>query len=269
MVTIICPVYCHTEDHKTYLAEALASAAAQTYRASELVIVDDASPIDITPIVESIEGLPPTRIVRNAANLGHAQSRNVGIRAAEQDMLAFLDHDDVWLPEKLAKQTAALRAAPEAAMVFCDVEIIRDDRDGDLHASSPYIDQKKVPLRPSLAWFVTHSNCVITVSAVLVRRRAMIDIGLFDSRYSTCDDYDAWIKILARAPILHLPEVLARYRLHKHNVNYSADRLNDNRLLTALMLDVRRNLSLLDQARLLPTLARKLAGRAYWSLRGR
>ncbi|MGB9620082.1 MAG: glycosyltransferase family 2 protein [Armatimonadota bacterium] len=269
MVSIICPVYCHTEDHKSYLAEALESVAAQTYRETELVVVDDSSPIDIGPIVQATEGLPPTRVLRSLANLGHAEARNVGIRAAEGELIAFLDHDDVWLPEKLAKQVAALEAEPEAAMVFCDVEIIRCGRDVGPLGKTPYIDQSKVPARPSLVWFLTHSNCVITVSAVLVRRKTMVDIDLFDSRYSTSDDYDAWIKILARAPILHLAETLARYRLHAHNVNYSADHLIDNRLLTALFLDVRRNLRPLDQARLLPTLARKLAGRVYWTLRRR
>jgi len=260
-VSVVCPVYCHTEDHRAYLSEALGSVAAQTFRDLELVIVDDASPIDIMPIVEAVEGLPPTRILCNAANLGHAESRNVGIRAAESDSIAFLDHDDIWLPKKLERQVGVLDDSPDAAMTFCDVEVFGP------HARGLYIDQKTIPLRPSLVWFMSHRNCVITVSAVLVRKQAMLDIGLFDSRYSTCDDFDAWIKILSRAPIVRLPETLARYRLHKHNVNYSVDRLNDNRLLTGLMLQSWRELGAAGRLRLLPTLARKLAGRGCWSLR--
>jgi glycosyltransferase involved in cell wall biosynthesis len=289
-ITVVCPVYCHTDDHRTYLREALESVAEQRYGDIELVIVDDASPIDIVPIVEGVEQLPPTRVLRNAANLGHAESRNVGIRAAESEMIAFLDHDDLWLPDKLERQVEAMRTNPDAAMVFCDVEILRqaqddgkgaqddgkgaqDDgpraEDDGPYAQGLYIDQRTVAERPSLIWFVTHSNCVITVSSVLVKKQAMLDIGLFDSRYSSCDDFDAWIKILARAPIVHLPETLARYRLHAHNVNYSVDRLADNRLLTGLMLDVWRGLGAADKLRLLPALARKLAGRGYWWLKGR
>jgi len=262
-VSVVCPVYCHTEDHKAYLKEALESVAAQTYRDSELVIVDDASPIDIVPIVEGVEGLPPARILRNAVNMGHAESRNVGIRAAEGELIAFLDHDDIWLPQKLARQVGVLEENPDAAMVFCDVEVFGP------HAKGLYIDQRTVPPRPSLIWFLTHRNCVITVSAVLVRKQALLDIGLFDSRYSTCDDFDAWIKILSRAPIVRLPETLARYRLHEHNVNYSVDRLRDNRLLTELILQHWRETSMSDKLRLLPIIVRKLAGRLYWTLRRR
>ncbi len=87
-----------------------------------MIVVDDLSPIDITALVEAVEGLPNCRILRNAVNIGHAQSRNVGIRAARGDLIAFLDHDDVWLPEKLARQLEVLEANPDAAMVFCDVE---------------------------------------------------------------------------------------------------------------------------------------------------
>ncbi|MCX8053138.1 MAG: glycosyltransferase [Armatimonadetes bacterium] len=263
MISIVCPVYCHTDDHKAYLAEALESVSAQTYRETELVIVDDSSPIEILPIVESIDNLPPTRILRNAANLRHAESRNVGIQAANGELIAFLDHDDVWLPEKLERQIRVLNENPDVAMVFCDVEVF------GRCVPNFYIDQKTVPERPSLIWLLTRSNCVITASAVLARKQAIFDIGFFNSRYSICDDYDAWVKILARAPIVHLSETLVRYRLHAHNVSYSVDRLKDNRLLTALMLNICRTLPLTDKIRLMPTLARKLAGRVYWTLFGR
>lgn len=260
-VSVICPVYCHTEAHRSYLRETLESVAAQTYRDMELVIVDDVSPMDITPIVDSVGDLPPTTILRNVTNLRHAESRNVGIRAADSELVAFIDHDDLWKPEKLARQVQALDEHPEASMVFCDVEIIGD------YPQGLYTDQKTVPELPSLGWLVTHNNCVITVSSVLVRRQAMLDIGLFDSRYSSCDDFDAWIKLRTRAPIVHLRETLASYRLHEHNVNYTVDRLTDNRLLTALLWRTACELGPVDRMRLAPVLAKKLAGRLVWTIR--
>lgn len=253
------PVYCGTDVHEQFLREALESVAAQTYRNFELLIVDDLSPRDIAPIVDSISGLENVCIIRNVVNVGHAESRNTGIRAASGEYVAFLDHDDVWLPDKLARQVEVLEANSDAAMVFCDMIVFGE------HAGRLRIDQRVIPERPTFYWFVAHGNYTISASAVLIKKRALLDIGLFDSRYSTCDDFDAWLKVLMRAPIVHIPESLAKYRLHNLNVNYGVDRLNDNRLLTLLIWQYWRIAPLSDKIRLLPRLGRKYIGRAYFT----
>ncbi len=260
-VSVVLPVYCCSEVNRQFLVETLESVAAQTLRNIELLIVDDASPIDPTSVIESVKNLPPTRLIRNAINLGHAESRNIGLRAAESELIAFLDHDDVWLPEKLERQVRTLQENPDAAMCYCNVEIT------GLHSpNNIYIDQNTIPDRPSIAWFLAHGNSVITASSVLVKKQAMLDIGLFNTSYTSCDDYDAWIKILMRWPIIHLPEVLARYRLHEDNVNYSVDRLNDNRLLTHLILGYWRSAPARDKLALLPLLTRKFFGRVLYTI---
>lgn len=260
-ISVVIPVYCHTDEHEQFLAEALRSVAGQTFRDFEVIIVDDSSPRDITPIVESAPDLPRVRILRSSANLGHAQARNAGVRAARAEVVAFLDHDDLWLPDKLGRQLAALLANPDAAMVFCDVDMFGP------HADRLNIDQRIIPERPSFYWFVCHGNFTVTASAVLVRKSTLDEIGLFDSRYSTCDDFDAWLKILMNAPVVHLPEALARYRLHAYNVNYSVDRLNDNRLLTALIWRYWIGASTAEKLLLLPRLGRKLVGRVYFMVK--
>ena len=260
-ISVVIPVYCHTQEHYQFLRETLESVAAQSYRDFEVVIVDDVSPIDIVPLVESIEGLPPTRILRNAVNLRQAESRNIGVRAAQGELIAFLDHDDLWLPDKLEKQLTALQADKDVAMVFCDMQTFGP------HADRLNIDQSIIPQRPSFYWFVSHGNFTISASAVIVKKSVMLDIGLFDSRYSTCDDFDAWLKILMTAPILHLPQKLAKYRLHSFNVNYSVDRLNDNMLLTGLILRYFKTAPFIEKLKLTPRLARKFVGRAYFYFR--
>ena len=259
-VSVIIPVHCHTDDHRRYLREALESVAGQTFRDFEVIIVDDLSPMDILPLVDSIEGLPEVRVARNLIDMGHAESRNAGIRQARGELLAFLDHDDLWEPGKLARQVEVMESNPDAGMVFCDVTVF-GPRAGRLG-----LDQSIIPERPSFYWFVSHGNYTISATAVMVKADAMRDIGLFDSRYSTCDDFDAWLKVLMLAPIVHIPEKLAKYRLHNANVNYAVDRLNDNRLLTALIWRYWRTAPLGEKARLLPRLARKYAGRAYFTL---
>lgn len=260
-LTAVIPVYCASEDHERFLRETLESVAGQTFRDIELILVDDCSPIDVAGIVESVQGLPKTRIVRNATNVGHSESRNIGIREAAGKLIAFLDHDDIWLPDKLRRQVEVLDRNPDAAAVFCDVEVFGPNAD------RLRLDQRIVPERPDVLWFVSHGNYTITASAVVVRKQAMLDIGLFDSRYSTCDDFDAWLKILMLAPIVHIPETLARYRLHERNENYDVDRLNDNILLTALVWKYWKTAPAGIRIRLLPRIARKLIGRLYFRLR--
>jgi glycosyltransferase involved in cell wall biosynthesis len=262
-LTAVIPVYCASESHERFLRETMESVAAQTFRDFELILVDDRSPVDIAPLVDSIRNLPQTRIVRNERNIGHARSRNVGIREASGDIIAFLDHDDIWLPEKLQRQMDALDANPDAAAVFCDCEIFGPNAD------RLRMDQRILPERPDFVWFVNHGNYTITASAVMVRKQAMLDIGLFDSRYSTCDDFDAWLKILMHAPIVHMAETLTRYRLHQQNANYGVDRLNDNKLLTALICDYWKSAPAGVRAKLLPRIARKLIGRLYFRVRRR
>ena len=242
------------------MKEALQSVADQTFRDMELVIVDDVSPIDISYLVKSIDNLPKTRIIRNADNKGHALSRNIGINAARTDLIAFMDHDDIWLPEKLERQLSILEQNPDAAMVFCDMEMFGE------HADRLNINQSIIPARPSFYWFVCHGNYTISASTVLVRKQAMLDIGSFDSRYSTCDDFDAWLKILMYSPVVHIPEKLAKYRLHSANVNYSVDRLNDNKLLTALIWRYWKMTSFQEKMLLLPRFVRKYIGRLYFTL---
>ena len=261
-ISVIIPVYCHTQDHKQFLEKALKSVAEQTYRDFEVIIVDDVSPIDIAPIIDAVEGLPDTLVLRNVINMGHAESRNAGIRAAKADIVAFLDHDDLWLPEKLEKQIAVLEANQDAGMVFCDMEICGTSENW------LNIDQSIIPERPDFYWFVSHViNYTISASAVVAKKQALIDIGLFDSRYTTYDDFDAWLKILLTSPIVHIPEKLAKYRLHAHNLNYTIDRLNDNILLTKLILQYWRSAPIIIKLKLLPRLARKFIGRLYFSIR--
>lgn len=259
-ISVVIPVYCHTQDHERFLEEALRSVGGQTFRDFEVIIVDDVSPIDIAPIIEAVDGLPETRILRNVINMGHAESRNIGIRAAQADLIAFLDHDDLWLPDKLKRQVDVLEFNEDAGMIFCDMELF------GANENWLKIDQSIIPERPNFCWFVSHGNYTISASAVLARKRVLFDIGLFDSRYSTCDDFDAWLKILTVSPIVHIPEKLAKYRLHAHNVNYTVDRLNDNILLTNLILRYWRTAPVIIKLKLLPRLGRKLIGRLYFSI---
>ena len=129
------------------------------------------------------------------------------------------------------------------------------------HAHRLKLDQSGVPGRPSFCWFVARCNYVVSATAVLVKKQALLDIGLFDPRYTSCDDFDAWLKILMSASIVHLPEKLARYRRL----------LTLSRLLKLLTLLIwrywREKATAQERLQLLPRLVRKLAGILYFTLR--
>jgi glycosyltransferase involved in cell wall biosynthesis len=247
-----------------YLKEALMSVAKQTYRSFEVVVVDDASPLDISKVIEEIEPeMPSLRVIKNKTNLRHVGTRNRGIEESRGELISFLDHDDMWAPAKLEAQVQAFEENPEAGMVFCDIEVVGRKR------NLLDINQEGVPIRPSFGYLSTHIKTVVTATAVMVKKDALLEIGGFDGRYTSCDDYDAWLKILMRRPIIRVPQKLAFYRLHEANVNYSVDSRNDNKLLTALIIGHWKKASLAGKVQLLPAVMRKLAGRIYYSLRAK
>ncbi len=259
-VSVVIPVYCASEQHELFLEEALNSVASQTFRSFEVVIVDDKSPRDISPVLTRISGLPKVTVIHNEVNQRQAESRNIGVRASIGELIAFLDHDDLWAPEKLERQVEHFIATLDAGIVCCAVQTIGP------FAHRINIDQSIIPTNPDYMWLINHGNYLITASAILARRQAIFDAGLFDPRYSTCDDFDLWLKIVRKQLIVFLPEQLASYRLHSMNANYGVDRLNDNRLLTVALLDYWKTAPFAHKMRLLPRIARKLLGRAYFSV---
>jgi glycosyltransferase involved in cell wall biosynthesis len=114
------------------------------------------------------------------------------------DWLAFLDSDDEWLPEKLARQTAALSTDPEARVCHTEELWIRNGvrvNPAKKYAKSAgWIFTKCLPL------------CVMSPSTVMIHRSIFSDIGLFDTSLPVCEDYDLWLRITANYPVLLIEE---------------------------------------------------------------
>ena len=119
-VSVIVP--CYNRAH--IIARAVDSVCDQTMRDWELVIVDDGSSDDIAGALAPYRNDERIRLVQHACNRGEPAARNTGIQAARGRFIAFLDSDDVWLPEKLARQTEAVMAAPDPDLVFCVTQTI-------------------------------------------------------------------------------------------------------------------------------------------------
>ena len=195
-VSVVLP----THDRAHLLRAAAMSVLTQTFDDLELVIVDDGS-TDRTPdvVADLAASDPRVRPVRLPVAGGAPAARNAGLAASSAPLVAYIDDDDEWLPQKLARQVAVLDGAPEVAVVGCHHVLV----DGAGRAV-PYRGPVDVS-PPDLLW----ANFLGGASNVVVRRSA---VEPFDPEYRTCQDWDHWVRCAARGEVRVVPEPLVRYR---------------------------------------------------------
>jgi len=187
MVSVVIPTF----NRRTLVREAVASACAQRHVACEILIVDDGSSDGTVAALREEFG---ARIrVLDTANRGVAAARNLGVAASSGELIAFLDSDDLWLPDKLAAQVAFFISHTQAEI--CQTEEIWM-RNGVrvnpcAHHRKPSGDIFELSLR----------LCLISPSAVLLRRGLFERVGGFDETLPACEDYDLWLRILRDTPV--------------------------------------------------------------------
>ena len=200
------PVY----NGEQYVADAVESVLAQTYKNVEIVIVNDGSTDASHEKVLPYLHLPNLQYVEQQ-NKGVAAARNAGIRAATGELIAFLDQDDLWLPDKLAGQVAYLSKNPDVLLV---------------HANQGHIDENGEAVE--IDWPTDAcGNCFremfvqnrIAVLTVLMRRECFEKVGFFNEKLSGSDDYEMWLRVARQAPIGYLNQRVALYRFHGSNVS--------------------------------------------------
>jgi glycosyltransferase involved in cell wall biosynthesis len=182
-VSVIIPTY----NRAAMVTEAVASVAAQTYRDLEILVVDDGS-TDGTGA--ALAAWPQVRLLRHATRRGVAAARNRGAAAARGEWLAFLDSDDLWLPDKLARQMAYLEERPGLFLCQTDETWVRRG----VRVNKPLSHRKAAGriFLPSL------QRCLISPSAVILPRRLLSDHGGFDATLPAAEDYDLWLRLTWR-----------------------------------------------------------------------
>lgn len=202
LVTVVMPVY----NVGPYVAEAIHSVLSQTYQALELIVVDDGSTDDTVERVAAHHD-PRLHLLRQA-NAGSSAARNSGIAHGTGELIAFIDGDDVWLPDKLARHVAYLRDHSDADLTFAWSRIV--DENGDDTGRASVRAAGIVPFERLFAL-----NVVGNGSAVVLRRDALDRAGLFDEQLRAAVEHDVWLRVsLLRPGNVHcLPEVLSLYRM--------------------------------------------------------
>ncbi len=237
LISIIIPAF----NAGAVISQSLASARAQTCSDFEAIIVDDGSTDDTVARAKQFAEADARFTILPHANAGVSAARNAALEKARGNFIAFLDADDVWLPEKLSRQMERLKKNPAVNFIFTNYFIW----DGEKNLGLRYSRPEKMPLKNldrKLIFF-----CLFGISSVMVKRELILRAGHFDPEFSYAEDWDFWLRLSEsglRAEGIFEP--LMRYRVWPGNVSK-----NDVRM-------ARANVRVLEKA-----LLRKKQNRAY------
>ena len=198
-VTVLMTVY----NGAAYVRSAVDSVLAQTYADFELLVIDDASTDGSGDVVRAVCDAR-IRVVPNAANLGLTTSLNTGLALARGELVARHDADDLSRPERLATQVALLDTRPEVSLVGSWYQKI-DPAGKSLGERALPVDHAR------LSWALLF-YCPFVHSAVVFRRRAVVEMGGYDERFVYAQDYDLWSRMARRAKVANIPATLVEYR---------------------------------------------------------
>lgn len=208
LVSVVIPAY----KQESYIEETVRSALNQIFRDIEVVVVDDGSP-DRTGEVVSLIKDDRLQYHRQTNSGRPACSRNAGIKMARGQYIAFLDGDDLWLPDKLEKQLLLFKDHPDAGLVYTNAIAFKAGAD-----LGPII---KKSIRSGWVFNELFMRSSIAGCTVMAPRQILLNLGGFDESKEllAIEDYDLWLRISRKYPIYYINESLARYRLREGNTS--------------------------------------------------
>jgi len=248
LVSVVMPMF----NAALTVRRAVDSVCAQTHTEWEAICVDDASTDDTVARVTAVDDRR-IRVIELDTSVGPGAARNIGIAAAKGALVAFLDADDEWLPDKLLRQIAPFEADAGLALAVTDMRVKTvDGRDG----TSVYTRQPPVP--GAEAWKTLLASSFVATSAAMTRRALLDSVGGFDPKLVTGEDQDLFIRLAMAGRVHALPEALGIYHWmpHSYSTGHAARQAAD------VVAMVRAHLRRLGD-RLSPAEQRAILGRRY------
>jgi glycosyltransferase involved in cell wall biosynthesis len=223
-----------------FLRDAIESVLKQTYTRWELLLVDDGSGDGSTAIAQDYAAHYPDKIKylehKGHQNHGASPSRNLGIRHSRGDYIAFLDADDVWLPNKLKEQLAILHAQPEAGMVYGATEYWHSWTGNPEDAGRDYVPdlgiQADTLVKPPtlLTRYLESKALTPCPSDILLRRHILERVGGFEENFTGIrqlyEDQAFLAKVYLTTPVFVASSCWDRYRLHPDSCVSRVERAN-------------------------------------------
>jgi glycosyltransferase involved in cell wall biosynthesis len=209
-IDVVIPLF----NGEKYIIAALRSVENQTLPPTRIIIVDDGSTDRSAELISSYQCRITIQCIHQE-NRGLSAARNRGIEHCDSDYIAFLDADDEWLPQKLAKQLEVFRSAAQEnlGIVYCDYCTL----DEQTSVTEP---AKRGPeLRGEIFQRLLGGNLISgSGSSVLIKRECFTTAGLFDEELTACEDWDMWLRIAASYAFDYVSEPLVKIRKHSGNM---------------------------------------------------
>lgn len=215
LVTVITPLF----NAEKYISETIESVVKQSYKNWEMIIVDDCSTDKSRDLVKTFQQKDSRiRLIESDDNFGGpARPRNIGLQQAKGEYVAFLDADDVWLPEKLAKQVSFMKANPSVDICHTLANVI------DEHSVEQGFFDNQTMYR-KLKFFIADKNRLFYTNNININSTLMkIDHELMfeeDKNLVALEDWKYWIDNQQKGKNIHLlKEVLLNYRIHQGSIS--------------------------------------------------
>lgn len=216
LVSVIIPTY----NQAHLLKKALESVQSQSYKNIEIIVIDNNSTDETEEVVAGIKSSQVTYI-KNNNNGVIAISRNIGIRNAKGEWLAFLDSDDIWYQKKIEIVIASINKNTKYS-VYCTDENIRNEK--GIYGVLKYGPYKK---NNFYQFLIESGNCIST-SASVIKKEFLIKYGINfseDKKYVTAEDYEFWMQLaLHGAEFKFIPSIQGEYFIHSNNMSGNAER---------------------------------------------
>ncbi|QPG06399.1 glycosyltransferase family 2 protein [Salinimonas marina] len=200
-----------THNRSEWLCDAIESVLAQTYTDIELIVVDDGSTEDIRGNINKRFPNNSFLFARNEVTTSPGSARNRGAALAQGKYLAFLDSDDLWLPDKLEKQVALLEqhSAEGAALAGGACRYMTSDGKPTLRPSFP-------PASAGYEDFICRIKMPGSGSNNLILKAAFDEVGGFREDLQRAEDKQLWLKLLKRYSVVYVPDITAVIRIHNN-----------------------------------------------------
>ncbi len=215
-VSVVVPCY----NAESFISETIQSVLAQTYSSWELIIVDDGSRDDSAKIIQSFQDERIRYFYQE--NAGVSCARNTGIAQARGKYIAFLDADDLYLPENLEKKVNFLENHPGCVLVHSDVI------DFDSATGKPLAITSGTAGKVLNDLLEMSKTVVYSPTSVMLRRAIMEQHEGFDPNLSTSADWEMWVQMARRGDFGRVAEPLVKYRLHSAQMHQNIPRMEQD-----------------------------------------
>ncbi len=208
LISVVIPTY----NRQIYLLEALESVFAQSYPNIEIIVVDDGSDDQTVEVLQPLVKTKRLRLLRQN-HVGVSAARNLGVDKAQAKYIAFLDSDDLFLPEKLTKQMLLFESNPHLGFVHSNFSKF-DNHGNDLGIRDLTRFRGKV-----YPWLLQEWSALMALPTILIRKEVYQEVGGLDKSISWGEDIDLYFRVTRYFEIDLIPEVLTRVRVHSGSVS--------------------------------------------------